>query len=77
MRKRAAFVDTFAPSLGLLTKLGSIIAHVDEGTGEGGHAFDWIAVRSLIADREVQEWLESMRAKALLPVPRERSKRNG
>jgi hypothetical protein len=63
-------VDTFAPPIGLLCKLGSIVVHVDEGCGEGGHAFDWSAVGSLIADREVQDWLASMDAKGFLPKRR-------
>lgn len=63
-------VDTFAPPIGLLAKLGSIIVHVDEGSGQGGHQFDWVVVRSLIADREVQDWLEGMDAKGFLPKRR-------
>ena len=63
-------VDTFAPSVGLLCKLGSIVVHVDESAGEGGHEFDWAAIRSLLVDREVQEWLIGMDAKGLLPKKR-------
>jgi len=63
-------VDTFAPSATLLCKLGSIIVHADEGAGENGHEFDWSAMRALLADREVQEWLTGMEAKGLLPVKR-------
>lgn len=69
-RKVAGIVDTFAPPIALLAKVGSILVHVDEAVGAGGHEFDWVAVRSLLADREVQEWLEGMRAKGLLPVKR-------
>lgn len=70
MARKSSLVDTFAPPVRLLAKLGAIIAHVEEGAGADGHEFDWTAARSLIADREVQEWLESMRAKSLLPVVR-------
>jgi hypothetical protein len=63
-------VDVFAPSVGLIAKIGSILVHVEEGSGEGGHAYDWHAVRTLLADREVQEWLDGMRSKALVPVKR-------
>jgi hypothetical protein len=63
-------VDTFAPPVRLLAKIGSILVHVEEGHGEGGHDFDWIAVGSLLADREVQDWLDSMREKGLVPVKR-------
>ena len=61
---------TFAPPVRLLAKLGSIITHIEEGSGEGGHAFDWTAAGSLIADREVQEWLKGMREAGLLPLKR-------
>lgn len=65
-----AMSDTFAPPVALLAKIGSILVHVDEGLSDGGHHYDWTAVRSLLADREVQGWLESMAAKALVPVKR-------
>lgn len=65
-----ALADIYAPPIGLLCKLGSIVVHVDEGAGAGGHDFDWVAVRSLIADREVQDWLTGMDAAALLPKRR-------
>ncbi len=63
-------VDVFAPPVSLLCKLGSIVVHVDEGSGAGGHAYDWAAVRSLIADREVQDWLVGMDGSGLLPKRR-------
>lgn len=63
-------VDVFAPPVSLLAKLGSIVVHVDEGAGEGGRAFDWAAIGSLIADREVQDWLTGMDNKGLLPKRR-------
>jgi hypothetical protein len=65
-----AMVDIHAPPIGLLAKIGSILVHVEEGAGEGGHAFDRMAVRSLLADREVQDWLGGMRDASLLPVKR-------
>lgn len=68
--RMASLVDTHAPPIRLLAKIGSILVHVEEGAGENGHHYDWAAVRSLLADREVQEWLDSMRAKALVPVKR-------
>jgi hypothetical protein len=60
----------------LLCKLGSIAVHVEEGlvplspTAAYGHAFDVIAIRQLLADHEVQDWLRSMHGLALLPVKR-------
>ena len=66
----SAMVDTISPPIRLLAKLGSIIIHADEGAGRGGHDFDWTAFRSLMADREVQEWLHAMQRMSLLPVKR-------
>ena len=64
-------VDVFAPPLSLLCKLGSIVVHVEEGArARMAHAYDWAAIRSLLADREVQGWIEGMRNKALVPVKR-------
>jgi hypothetical protein len=64
-----AMVDVHAPPIALLAKIGSILARVEEGAGEGGGAFDWPALRSLLADREVQDWLAGMRDAGLLPKP--------
>lgn len=62
--------DPFKPSVGLLAKLGSIAQHIDEVSGEDGHQFDWVAIRSLLADREVTSWLDKMDKQGLLPVRR-------
>ncbi len=63
-------VDTFSPPLALLVKLGSIVVHIEEATSTNGHEFDWVALRSLLADREVQQWIESMDKKGFLPKKR-------
>lgn len=68
--KIAQLSDTLQPPVQLLAKLGSIVAHVEEGSGAGGHAYDWVTVRSLVADREVQLWLKHMRDLTLIPLPR-------
>lgn len=67
---QASMVDVFAPRASLVAKVASILAHVEEGSTSGAHIFDWIAIRSLLADREVQEWLEGCRAHQLVPVKR-------
>lgn len=56
--------------LGLQAKIGSIIVHVEEGLSNQGHEFDWSAVEGLLAQSDVQEWLEALRSLALLPVKR-------
>lgn len=53
----------------LAVKLGSIVVHADEFTGEGGVFEDEIVLRRLIEDRDVQAWLKSF-PPALLPVKR-------
>jgi hypothetical protein len=63
--------DPFKPSVGLLAKIGSIAQHIDEASGENGHAFDWEAIRSLLADREVTVWMDQMYKHGLLPVARQ------
>jgi hypothetical protein len=69
-RRTATMIDVFAPQVALIAKLGSILVHVEEGLSDGGHHFDWTATRSLLADREVQQWIEGLRAQALVPVKR-------
>jgi len=58
------------PSARLLCKLGSIIVHADEFVSPRGHAFDREAMRGLLSDSEVVEWLKMMDRLALLPVRR-------
>jgi hypothetical protein len=62
--------DPFKPSVGLLAKLGSLAQHIDEVSGDDGHAFDWVAIRSILADPEVSAWLDKMHKQGLLPVRR-------
>lgn len=58
------------PTPSLLAKLGSIIQHIDEAGSTTGHAFDVIAVKTLMADPEVQAWLQEMDALAMIPKKR-------
>lgn len=58
------------PSTALLCKLGSILVHVEEANGPGGHEVDVHAVNSGLQDPEVQAWLRAMGKMALLPVKR-------
>lgn len=68
---KASLVDTYAPPIALLVKLGSIAVHVDEALSNQGHQFDIEALKPLLADREVQAWLASMDNKAFLPLRRD------
>lgn len=58
------------PNLSTLVKLGSIAVHADEALGPGGHHYDLTALRTLLSDPEVVEWLDSMDKLALLPKKR-------
>lgn len=63
-------VGTFKPSVSLLAKLGSIAQHCDEAVSPSGHELDLAAIRSLLADTEVTQWLDAMAKLALIPVKR-------
>jgi len=60
----------FSLNYTLAAKVGSLVAHADEGLSRGGHNFDWIALRALIEDEDIQAWLAELRALALVPVKR-------
>jgi hypothetical protein len=62
--------DPLQPSAALLVKLGSIAVHADELTSPTGHAFDRVALQSLLQDAEVAAWLKEMDAMAFLPKKR-------
>lgn len=52
--------DPLNPSLGLLSKLGSIVVHADEAMSEEGHQFDVLAIKTCLDDPEVQQWIKDM-----------------
>ena len=58
------------PRMAVLAKLSSIVVHVDEGLGLRGHSFDIAAVRVLINDPDVREWISAMGELGLAPVKR-------
>lgn len=60
--------DPLKPGLSLLSKLGSIAVHAEEFLSPKGHEFDLVALRSLIEDVEVKQWMKDM--KVYLPVKR-------
>ena len=64
-------MDVLKPSTALLCKLGSIIVHADELTSPTGHHFDREALRALLTEKEVAQWIEGMSKLALVPLKRE------
>lgn len=58
------------PSPQLLTKLGSIVAHVEEMLSPHGHTFDKLAIEPLLRDPSVQHWMRQMQDLALVPLKR-------
>lgn len=68
---KTGIVDTYAPPIALLVKLGSIAVHVDEAMSNQGHPFDIEALKTLSADRELQAWLASMDSAGFLPIRRD------
>lgn len=53
--------DPLKPTVALLSKLGSIVVHADElAHPVKGHVFDHFALKQLVEDPEVREWLKSM-----------------
>jgi len=58
------------PSSSLLSKLGSIVVHTEEMLSEKSHHFDLIALKTVLNDPEVVEWLVEMRKMAMIPEKR-------
>ena len=63
-------MNPLSPSVLLLVKLGSAIVHADEFHSAGGHEFDLVAMKQLLADPEVIAWISEMTKMAMLPVKR-------
>lgn len=62
--------ETMTPSPALLCKLGSIAVHAEDFYSPDGHHFDLGALKALLNDREVKDWLREMDAMAMLPKKR-------
>ena len=52
--------DPLKPPLTLLCKLGSIAVHVDEALSSKRHALDIYAMKSLLNDPEIKQWIKDM-----------------
>lgn len=62
--------NPLAPPASLLCKLGSIVVHADEGLSPLGHGFDMIALKQLLNDSEVRDWITQMDSMAMIPKKR-------
>jgi len=60
--------DPLKPSLPLLCKLGSIAVHVEEAMSSKRHVLDVEAIRGLLQDDEVKQWIKEMGV--FMPVKR-------
>lgn len=58
------------PSPALLSKLGSLVYHLEEFL-DTGHPFDKQAAKTCREDPEVEQWFHDMGRLAMLPVKRE------
>lgn len=69
-RRKSLSIDAMDPDVSVLAKLASLVVHLQEAEGEGGHWFDIAAVKSLINDGGIKEWTEAMQKIGLAPVKR-------
>jgi hypothetical protein len=63
--------DPLYPLPSLLCKLASIAVHIEEGLDpKKQHPFDVTALKSVLNDAEVQEWMKAMTKLGLAPIKR-------
>ena len=62
--------ETTKPTINVLCKLGSLAIHVEEAMSNKGHKLDIGAIKGILEDPEIKEWLKQMDKLALLPKKR-------
>ena len=62
--------EPLKPNTKILSRLGSLFIHVEEGLAQGGHPFDMLAIGTIIDDPEVKQWIKEMDKLALIPKKR-------
>jgi hypothetical protein len=63
--------ECLKPNATILIKLGSIYVHTKEGLdNKKGHPFDILALKQLLEDEELKEWIKQMDNLALIPKER-------
>jgi hypothetical protein len=58
------------PSPSVIVSLASLAVHVDEAMSPNGHELDAQAIKGILGDPFVQEFLERLRPMGLLPEQR-------
>lgn len=65
-----AIVQKIEMPVTLRLKLGSLVVHCEEATGNNAHDFDLHAIAGLIQDPEVRLFIEETAKMGILPVKR-------
>ena len=65
-------MSALTPSPAVVVKMASAVVHFEEWLSPDGHEFDLAALKSILADPEIREWLKDMQGLGLLPVKRKR-----
>lgn len=60
--------DMLKPSMNLLVTLGSLAVHIEEFLSSDGHEVDLVAIQTLLANKELKDWIKEMGP--LLPLKR-------
>jgi len=63
------FLDWDEPPKSVVILLASVLVHVQEMLGPGGHQMDTLALKGLMANPTLQAWLETV-PEVLLPEKR-------
>ena len=62
--------DILKPSVSILCKLGSLFIHIEEVLSKEAHEFDIAAIKQILNDEEVKEWILEMDKLALITKKR-------
>lgn len=68
--REAAVAPALRYDLGTFAALGSLAVHVDEALSPNGHAFDALAMQSIVAQPNVQAFVGALQGAGLVPEKR-------
>jgi hypothetical protein len=60
-------VPTFPP-VTTLVKIAGVLTRVEEELSGEGRQFDGLAIKSLLADKEIRDWITGMNGLGLVPL---------